>query len=92
MSSKSTSKTRTELAGMRRPIGRLPYPSLEGTHSLISVSYTHLVGELIRIVADKRFGQILITDCNQTRLEGILRESECAYKLFRVSGGIVEES
>ena len=50
------------------------------------------VGELIRIVADKRFGQILITDCNQTRLEGILRESECAYKLFRVSGGIVEES
>ena len=50
------------------------------------------VGELIRIVADKRFGQILITDCNQTRLEGILRESGCAYKLFRVSGGIVEES
>ena len=50
------------------------------------------VGELIRIVADKRFGQILITDCNQTRLEGILRESECVQAvpgIRRNRGGIM---
>ena len=47
------------------------------------------VGQLIRIVADRRFGQIFITDCNKVRLEAVLSDSGCAYTLFNVTDGTI---
>ncbi len=48
------------------------------------------VEQLIRLVADKRFGQIFITDCNPTRLKSILNKAGAEYALFTVRNGSVE--
>lgn len=48
---------------------------------------TQRVEKLIGIIADARFGQIFITDCNKVRLEHILRGSACKYNLFDVTEG-----
>jgi len=45
------------------------------------------VEQLIRLVADERFGQIFITDCNPTRLKAILDKAGSAYALFTVREG-----
>ena len=47
------------------------------------------VGQLLRLVADERFGQIFITDCNPTRLRAILDEAGGEYALFTVKNGTV---
>lgn len=47
------------------------------------------VEQLIGLVSSDRFGQIFITDCNKTRLEGILSGLTEHYKLFDVSGGAI---
>lgn len=47
------------------------------------------VKSLIDIVAGENFSQILITDCNKVRLEGILRDKGCGYTMFNVSEGEV---
>ena len=47
------------------------------------------VEQLIRLVADERFGQIFITDCNPTRLKSILDKAGAEYALFTVRGGSV---
>ena len=48
------------------------------------------VEQLIRLVSDETFGQILITDCNPTRLRTILDKTGDDYSLFTVeNGGIV---
>ena len=49
------------------------------------------VAELIELVADKRFGQIIITDCNGERMERLLDASSCPYKIFNVTYGKVEQ-
>ena len=45
------------------------------------------VEQLIRLVSEAQFGQIIITDCNPTRLESILNRAQTAYTLYRVSEG-----
>ncbi|WP_418991642.1 DNA replication/repair protein RecF [Alistipes sp.] len=47
------------------------------------------VEQLIRLVSDERFGQILITDCNPTRLKSILDKAGGEYRLFTVADGAV---
>ena len=46
------------------------------------------VEQLIRLVSDEQFGQILITDCNPTRLRTILDRAEAAYTLYEVAQGV----
>ena len=45
------------------------------------------VEQLIRLVSNEQFGQILITDCNLTRLKTILDRAGGAYTLYHVEGG-----
>ena len=45
------------------------------------------VEQLIRLVSGEKFGQILITDCNPTRLKRILEAAHSAYKLYTVTEG-----
>ncbi|MDE6623921.1 MAG: DNA replication and repair protein RecF [Alistipes sp.] len=47
------------------------------------------VEQLIRLVRGETFGQILITDCNPTRLRSILDEAGGDYALFAVGDGRV---
>jgi len=47
------------------------------------------VAQLLRLVSQPAFGQIVITDCNTTRLKRILDEAEAPYQLFTVEGGAV---
>ncbi len=47
------------------------------------------VSRLIGMVSEDRFSQIFITDCNDVRLESILRGNGCAYTLFEVRQGQV---
>lgn len=47
------------------------------------------VERLIRLVTGEGFGQIVITDCNPTRLQAILDKACEKYALFRVSEGAV---
>jgi DNA replication and repair protein RecF len=51
------------------------------------------VEQIIRLVGNKRFGQIFITDTHQNRLQDILTSHKTDYKLFRIAeNGIVEVS
>ena len=51
------------------------------------------VEQLIRLVSEDSFGQIVITDCNPTRLRRILDKAGGAYSLFTVeNGGIGQET
>jgi DNA replication and repair protein RecF len=51
------------------------------------------VEQIIKLVADKRFGQIFITDTHQSRLKEILSSHKTDYKLFRIAeNGIGEIS
>ncbi len=45
------------------------------------------VEQLLRLVAGDRFGQILITDCNPTRLRAILDRAGHPYRLYHVADG-----
>lgn len=48
------------------------------------------VERLMRLVSGERFGQIIITDCNEVRLRSLLDGAGCRYDLFAVGdGGIV---
>ncbi len=47
------------------------------------------VEQLIRLVSEETFGQILITDCNPTRLRSILDRAGGDYALFTVGDGHV---
>ncbi len=49
------------------------------------------VEQLIRLVSTDDFGQILITDCNPTRLQTILDRAGSDYHLFRVCNGAIEQ-
>ena len=49
------------------------------------------VEQLIRLVSDDTFGQILITDCNPTRLKRILDKAGGDYTLFSVAEGAVTQ-
>ncbi len=48
------------------------------------------VEQIIKLVADKHFGQIFITDTNQERLDKILNKIEINYKLFKINDEISE--
>lgn len=51
------------------------------------------VEQIIRLVGNKRFGQIFITDTHQNRLQEILTSHKTDYKLFRIAeNGIAEVS
>jgi DNA replication and repair protein RecF len=45
---------------------------------------------IIELVADKKFGQIFISDTHRDRLNLILSDSDVDYKLFRIDSGISE--
>ena len=47
------------------------------------------VEHLISLVAGEDFGQILITDSNKIRMEGILEKLTADYRLFDVAGGVM---
>lgn len=49
------------------------------------------VEQLIRLVGRNDFGQIIITDCNPTRLRTILDKAGGAYTLFNVVNGTIKE-
>ena len=49
------------------------------------------VEQLIRLVSNDTFGQILITDCNPTRLKRILDKAGGDYTLFSVAEGAVTQ-
>lgn len=49
------------------------------------------VEQLIRLVSDERFGQILITDCNPTRLSNILDRAGAVYTLYHVADGVASD-
>lgn len=48
------------------------------------------VERLIRLVSDDGFGQILITDCNPTRLQTILDKTGGEYRLYTIENGEVQ--
>lgn len=50
------------------------------------------VEQLIRLVSEEQFGQILITDCNPTRLKAILDRAGASYWLYRVADGVATAS
>ena len=47
--------------------------------------------QLIRLVSEDSFGQIMITDCNPTRLRTILDKAGGEYALFTVGNGAVTQ-
>lgn len=49
------------------------------------------VEQLIRLVSSEAFGQILISDCNPTRLKTILDRSGGDYALFSVADGAITQ-
>lgn len=49
------------------------------------------VTQLLQLVGREGFGQIVITDCNPTRLKNILDLAEAPYTLFTVSGGAITQ-
>lgn len=49
------------------------------------------VEQLIRLVSEDSFGQIVITDCNPTRLRTILDKAGGEYALFTVGNGAVTQ-
>ncbi len=49
------------------------------------------VEQLIRLVADEKFGQIIITDCNPTRLSRILDRAGVQYTLYHVTDGAASD-
>lgn len=49
------------------------------------------VEQIIKLVGNKRFGQIFITDTDQNRLQDILTSHKTDYKLFRITGKEVSE-
>lgn len=48
------------------------------------------VTQLLKLVSGEDFGQILITDCNPTRLQTTLDRAGATYQLFRVEGGTIQ--
>lgn len=50
------------------------------------------VEQLIRLVGEESFGQIIISDCNATRLRGILDKAGGKYTLFTVGAGCIRPS
>lgn len=49
------------------------------------------VERLMRLVSGEGFGQIIITDCNESRLRSLLDGAGCRYELFAVErGGVVQ--
>lgn len=47
------------------------------------------VEQLIRLVSEPRFGQIMITDCNPQRLQSILDRAAGHYTLYTVANGTI---
>ncbi len=48
------------------------------------------VEQIIKLVGNKRFGQIFITDTHQDRLQDILLSHKTDYKLFKIAGNGIE--
>lgn len=48
------------------------------------------VTQLLKLVSSDDFGQILITDCNPTRLKTVLDRASVSYNLFTVEGGAIK--
>ena len=42
------------------------------------------VKQIIKLVADNHFGQIFITDTNETRMENILKEIPAEHRVFQI--------
>lgn len=49
------------------------------------------VEQIMHLVAGDEFGQIFITDTNRTHLDKILHRVNSHFKLFKVTGGVVEK-
>jgi DNA replication and repair protein RecF len=52
---------------------------------------SHRVKQIIQLVADESFGQIMITHTNMERMKVLLNELDIEHKLFFVSKGTIEE-
>lgn len=48
------------------------------------------VAQIIKLVSDRKFGQIFITDTHQERMQKILDEINIEYRLFRINEGVEE--
>jgi len=48
------------------------------------------VAQIIKLVSDKSFGQIFITDTHQERMQKILDEIKIEFRLFRINKGVEE--
>ena len=42
------------------------------------------VGRIIRLVSEKQFGQIFITDTGREHIEGVLQQTDCMYQLYHL--------
>ena len=60
-------------------------------HDLFDKLDAGRVEQLIRLVSEDSFGQIMITDCNPTRLRTILDKAGGEYALFTVGNGAVTQ-
>lgn len=52
---------------------------------------SHRVKQIIQLVADESFGQIMITHTNMERMKVLLKELDVDHKLFHVNKGVIEE-
>jgi DNA replication and repair protein RecF len=48
------------------------------------------VAQIIKLVSDKKFGQIFITDTHQERLQRILAKINIDFRLFKINNGVEE--
>jgi DNA replication and repair protein RecF len=73
---------------IKRKAGKVPVLLLDDIFDKFDAER---VEQIIRLVGNRRFGQIFITDTHQSRLHDILTSHKTDYKLFRISNNAVEE-
>jgi DNA replication and repair protein RecF len=49
------------------------------------------VKKLLQLVSNNYFGQVLVTDTDESRLRAIFQTGDFDSKLFRVENGVIEE-
>ena len=72
---------------MRRHYGFAPILLLDDVFDKLDASRVEF---LLQTVASEDFGQIFITDCDKTRLAGIVEGIDAESAMFRVKGGVFE--
>ena len=75
---------------LRSDACQLREPGQQTVVALVAQLDASRVERLIRLVANDDFGQILITDCNPTRLRTILDKAGGDYRLYTIENGEVQ--